>query len=131
MLSPRDYCRCLSGWFLDAETCRECMQGAECTGSNEITLLPGYFSSNEDRGSVFRCFSNPSQCPGGLPGACSSGREQQQCRVQRLPTRTATERARVWTMWPRRLFHSAFLCAADCCWHWISTSFLPKSSLLS
>ncbi|CAE7207000.1 unnamed protein product, partial [Symbiodinium necroappetens] len=52
----RDYCRCLSG-------------------SNAIMLLPGYFSSNRARGSVFKCFSNPSQCPGGLPGACSSGRD--------------------------------------------------------
>ncbi|CAE7255288.1 unnamed protein product [Symbiodinium sp. CCMP2456] len=71
----RDYCHCLSGWFLDSETCQECMQGAECPGSNAIMLLPGYFSSSRARGSVFKCFSDPSQCPGGLPGACSSGRD--------------------------------------------------------
>lgn len=71
-----DYCHCLPGYFLDQnQTCRECTEGASCPGSNQVELLPGYFSSSTDPGSIYRCYPKALACPGGLPGSCAVGRD--------------------------------------------------------
>ncbi|CAE7266788.1 unnamed protein product, partial [Symbiodinium sp. CCMP2592] len=41
----------------------------------KLLLEPGYFSTPEDPGSVYRCFSNTIRCPGGEPGTCAFGRD--------------------------------------------------------
>ena len=68
-------CRCARGWFLHEGDCQPCSEGAVCPGSNELELIPGFFSSSEDPGSVFRCYGDASRCPGGRPGTCAFGRD--------------------------------------------------------
>ena len=70
------FCRCIPGWFLgEDQTCHECIKGASCPGSNDIHLIPGYFSFAYDRGSIYRCYRNALACPGGVPGSCAEGRD--------------------------------------------------------
>ena len=52
-----------------------CSEGTNCPGSNQLELLPGFFSSTENPGSVFRCYGDESRCSGGPPGSCVSGRD--------------------------------------------------------
>ena len=69
------FCRCAQDFFLHDAGCYPCSEGTNCPGSNELELLPGFFSSTENPGSVFRCYGDESRCPGGPPGSCASGRD--------------------------------------------------------
>ncbi|CAE7337327.1 RPS6 [Symbiodinium natans] len=69
------YCTCIEGFFLFQDRCEPCITGSSCPGSNQLELLPGYFSTEEDPGAVFRCFGEPARCPGGIPGTCALGRD--------------------------------------------------------
>eukprot|EP00438_Fugacium_kawagutii_P002916 Skav230083 [mRNA] locus=scaffold2569:306570:309736:- [translate_table: standard] len=69
------FCHCIPGWFLEEQTCQECLEGASCPGSNDVELKPGYFSFGYDRGSVYRCKGDGLACPGGVPGTCAGGRD--------------------------------------------------------
>ncbi|CAE7379150.1 unnamed protein product, partial [Symbiodinium natans] len=73
--SNESLCHCAPGWFLDDGVCRLCSEGAVCAGSNDVELLPGFYSSSEDPGSVFKCHGDASRCPGGRPGTCAFGRD--------------------------------------------------------
>eukprot|EP00435_Cladocopium_sp_Y103_P056798 s1825_g19.t1 len=64
-----DYCHCIPGYFLEDQTCRECSEGASCPGSNQVELLPGYFSFSTDPGSIYRCYPKALACPGGASHA--------------------------------------------------------------
>lgn len=68
-------CGCVSGTFFWEGLCEPCIEGAICAGSSKLLLEPGYFSTPEDPGSVYRCFSNTIRCPGGEPGTCAFGRD--------------------------------------------------------
>ncbi|CAE7801240.1 unnamed protein product [Symbiodinium sp. CCMP2592] len=72
--TDESFCHCRSGLFLHDGACQVCSDGTKCTGSDQLQLLPGFFSSPEDPGSVFRCESVEA-CPGGSPGTCAAGRE--------------------------------------------------------
>ncbi|CAE7945238.1 unnamed protein product, partial [Symbiodinium sp. KB8] len=48
---------------------------ARCPGSNELELVSGYYSSEENPGAVFKCYGDPGRCPGGRPGTCAFGRD--------------------------------------------------------
>ncbi|CAK9115801.1 unnamed protein product [Durusdinium trenchii] len=69
-----DLCSCIAGWFFEKSKCIECSSGTRCVGG-ELQLLPGYFSSVNDPGSVFKCYGSTDRCPGGLPGTCARGRD--------------------------------------------------------
>jgi len=73
--SSEDFCGCVAGTWLDNGRCEECIEGSECPGSNQILLLPGFFSTPEAPGMVFRCFGDAKRCPGGVPGSCAVGRD--------------------------------------------------------
>ncbi|CAE7449261.1 Tg [Symbiodinium sp. CCMP2456] len=70
-----DLCHCIPGWFLRNGRCHECTEGASCPGSSQVEVLPGYFSSSIDPGSIYRCYRSPLACPGGDPGTCAEGRD--------------------------------------------------------
>ena len=69
------FCHCRPGWFLHKGTCLQCVEGAVCPGSSTLTLLPGFFSSEDQPSSIFRCHGNEGRCPGGVPGTCAPGRD--------------------------------------------------------
>ncbi|CAK9043774.1 unnamed protein product [Durusdinium trenchii] len=72
--SSEQLCGCVAGAHrTSAGLCALCPEGAACEGSR-LLLLQGYYSKEEDPGSVFKCHER-SHCPGGLPGACAEGRD--------------------------------------------------------
>eukprot|EP00435_Cladocopium_sp_Y103_P020125 s928_g4.t3 len=72
--SSADYCACVQGTFLFADRCKACTEGANCPGSNQLEVLPGYFSTREAPGDIFQCRAI-GHCPGGEPGTCAEGRD--------------------------------------------------------
>ena len=73
--SERD-CGCAAGAWIDAlGHCQECGVGLSCRGMGELEVLPGYFTSADNAGFVWRCHGPDwARCPGGLPGTCAQGR---------------------------------------------------------
>ncbi|CAK9021819.1 unnamed protein product [Durusdinium trenchii] len=75
-----DFCSCREGYHLsEMNRCEKCSEGASCTGRGEVTVAPGFWSSQSEPNSVFRCYGNPHACPGGRPGTCASGRFHIRC----------------------------------------------------
>lgn len=70
-------CSCVPGTYLWNGRCEECIDGSYCPGSNNLLLEMGYFSTPEAPGEVFRCFEQAGRCPGGRPGTCAPGRDNQ------------------------------------------------------
>eukprot|EP00438_Fugacium_kawagutii_P021219 Skav201616 [mRNA] locus=scaffold152:1234360:1241265:+ [translate_table: standard] len=69
-------CHCVEGRYLSsAGQCEVCIEGASCPGSGVLTLLPGFYSTHSDPGSILRCFGNSLRCPGGTPETCAEGRD--------------------------------------------------------
>eukprot|EP00439_Symbiodinium_sp_Y106_P000555 s6003_g1.t1 len=68
-------CACRGGSFLWKGSCKLCPRGSRCPGLNQLELLPGYFSSREAPGDVYECEEH--FCPGGQPGTCSDGRDNE------------------------------------------------------
>lgn len=68
------YCKCKAGSFLWQNRCEVCIEGANCPGTNRLALLPGFFSTEEEPGAIFRCH-NEKFCPGGPAGSCAEGRD--------------------------------------------------------
>ena len=81
---------CADGAWLDASgQCQECGVGITCKGMGEVEVLPGYFSSADSAGIVWRCYGRDwARCPGGLPGTCAQ---------QRLNTSIACEECEPYT----------------------------------
>ncbi|CAE7553270.1 Ephb4 [Symbiodinium sp. CCMP2592] len=73
--SSAEFCTCPASSFLYKGKCESCQRGASCPGTGKITLNPGFWSAEEDPGSVFQCFDTPGRCPGGEPGMCALGRD--------------------------------------------------------
>ena len=42
------FCRCAQDFFLHDAGCYPCSEGTDCPGSNQLELLPGFFSSTEN-----------------------------------------------------------------------------------
>jgi len=68
------FCACGAGLFLWQGKCEVCSKGTSCPGGNRLELLPGYFSSREAPGEVYKCRYDYF-CPGGVPGTCAAGRD--------------------------------------------------------
>lgn len=68
------YCKCKAGSFLWQNRCEVCIEGANCPGNNRLALMPGFFSTEEEPGVIFRCH-NEMFCPGGPAGSCAEGRD--------------------------------------------------------
>jgi len=73
--SSAEFCTCPASSFLYKGKCEGCQRGSSCPGSGKLTLNPGFWSAEEDPGSVFQCFNTPGRCPGGEPGMCALGRD--------------------------------------------------------
>ena len=73
----KDVCSCVEGRHFWQGQCELCLEGATCLGPTNLTLDPGFFAFAEDHNTVFRCFGSSRRCPGGLPGSCSPGRDNQ------------------------------------------------------
>lgn len=73
----KDVCSCVEGRHFWQGQCELCLEGATCLGPTNLTLDPGFFAFAEDPNTVFRCFGSSRRCPGGLPGSCSPGRDNQ------------------------------------------------------
>eukprot|EP00913_Durusdinium_trenchii_P010346 g9701.t1 len=50
--------------------------GSTCPGSDSLQVLPGYFSTVDAPGEIYRCFGDVGKCPGGPPGTCALGRDR-------------------------------------------------------
>lgn len=72
--SSAQFCFCVEGSFLWQGRCQQCTTGSYCRGSNQLEVLPGYFSSSVAPGEIYKCLS-ASHCPGGKPGTCTVGRD--------------------------------------------------------
>ncbi|CAK9058310.1 unnamed protein product [Durusdinium trenchii] len=69
-------CACVPGTFLFESNCVDCMEGSTCPGSDSLQVLPGYFSTVDAPGEIYRCFGDVGKCPGGPPGTCALGRDR-------------------------------------------------------
>ena len=72
-------CGCVPhAWVDRAGTCRACGEGVQCGGMGSVVVLPGYFASVDSPGFVWRCHgADWRRCPGGVPGACAEGRNNE------------------------------------------------------
>ena len=73
--SSESSCRCVQGRYLSEGQCEICPLGSSCPGSGNLTLLPGFYSTESQPGAVLECFGNPVRCPGGSQGTCATGRD--------------------------------------------------------
>ncbi|CAE8630388.1 unnamed protein product, partial [Polarella glacialis] len=73
-----DACGCREGTRMDASgECVLCGEGIKCDGSGKVKVLKGFFTGADSPGSVFKCFGDARRCPGGPPGTCAPGRDNE------------------------------------------------------
>ncbi|CAE8690050.1 unnamed protein product [Polarella glacialis] len=73
-----DACGCRKGTRMDASgECLPCGDGLKCDGSGKVMVLKGFYSAADSPGSVFKCFGDERRCPGGPPGTCAPGRDNE------------------------------------------------------
>ena len=54
--SSESSCRCVQGRYLSEGQCEICPLGSSCPGSGNLTLLPGFYSTESQPGAVLECF---------------------------------------------------------------------------
>ncbi|CAE8595498.1 unnamed protein product [Polarella glacialis] len=73
-----DACGCRKGTRMDASgECVPCGEGLKCDGSGKVKVLKGFYAAADSPGSVFKCFGDARRCPGGPPGTCAPGRDNE------------------------------------------------------
>ncbi|CAE8652094.1 unnamed protein product [Polarella glacialis] len=73
-----DACGCRKGTRMDASgECLRCGEGLKCDGSGKVMVLKGFYTASDSPGSVFQCFGDSKRCPGGPPGTCAPGRDNE------------------------------------------------------
>ncbi|CAE8615626.1 unnamed protein product [Polarella glacialis] len=73
-----DACGCHKGTRMDASgECLPCSEGLKCDGSGKVMVLKGFYTAADSPGSVFQCFGDSKRCPGGPPGTCAPGRDNE------------------------------------------------------
>ncbi|CAE8642413.1 unnamed protein product [Polarella glacialis] len=73
-----DACGCRKGTRMDASgECLPCGEGLKCDGSGKVMVLKGFYTASDSPGSVFQCFGDSKRCPGGPPGTCAPGRDNE------------------------------------------------------
>ncbi|CAE8711814.1 unnamed protein product [Polarella glacialis] len=73
-----DACGCRKGTRMDASgECVPCGEGIKCDGSGKVMVLKGFYTAADSPGSVFQCFGDSKRCPGGPPGTCAPGRDNE------------------------------------------------------
>ena len=101
----RVVCFCTKGHFMDrfVGRCVACGEGEHCEWSleemgNGSTLEPpqvlrGYYAASAQARALFRCLGGTERCPGGEPGHCQKGRDNQSvadCLLGHRPDRDGT-----------------------------------------
>ncbi|CAE8629313.1 unnamed protein product [Polarella glacialis] len=73
-----DACGCVKGARIDASgECLPCGQGLTCEGSGKVMVFEGFYAAADSPGSVFKCYGDARRCPGGAPGTCAPGRDNE------------------------------------------------------
>ncbi|CAE8722883.1 unnamed protein product, partial [Polarella glacialis] len=73
-----DACGCVKGARIDAlGECLPCGKGLKCEGSGKVMVLEGFYAAADSPGSVFKCYGDAKRCPGGAPGTCAPGRDNE------------------------------------------------------
>ncbi|CAE8591418.1 unnamed protein product [Polarella glacialis] len=73
-----DACGCVKGARMDASgECVLCGEGLKCDGSGKVMVLEGFYTAADSPGSVFKCYGDAKRCPGGPPGTCAHGRDNE------------------------------------------------------